>query len=117
MSGRRYEHDAPFGVEVSEHDGVRVFAVHGDVDIVTSSALARGLAEAPPRSVVDLGPCRFLDSTGLRVVLELWMRLGAGFALAVAPDTPPSRVLELAGVDDLPVRASVDEAVAAVRAG
>jgi anti-anti-sigma factor len=100
----------PFRVaEEAGGDGVRVVRVDGELDIATAPKLANTLLRrrAPgERLVLDLSALRFMDSTGLRVLLRA--RLAAdegGWELSLrAVPAPIARLFSLAGViDALPI--------------
>lgn len=105
---------------LSRDDGVRV-RVEGELDVATAPALEEALkrAEASDASgiVIDLTGVSFIDSTGLRTLLEAHARDAGGPEEARLPRlriTPGSeqaqRLFELAGVlDKLPFVAPVDE--------
>ena len=61
------------GLVVTEHDGVAVLAVQGEVDVYTAPRLREKLVElvtqGKHRIVVDLEAVEFLDSTGLGVLV------------------------------------------------
>lgn len=61
------------GLEVSEHDGLTVLAVKGEVDVYTAPRLRERLvhlvSQGIRRIVVDLQGVDFLDSTGLGVLV------------------------------------------------
>ena len=61
------------GLDVTEHDGVAVLAVQGEVDVYTAPRLREKLVElvtqGKHRIVVDLEAVEFLDSTGLGVLV------------------------------------------------
>jgi stage II sporulation protein AA (anti-sigma F factor antagonist) len=84
-------------------DGV-VLRVEGEVDLVTAPALAMALAEAtaePGDVTVDLRQVTFMDSTGLRVLLETRERLdqdGRAMRLQVDESGAVARLLDLVGV-------------------
>jgi anti-anti-sigma factor len=84
-------------------DGV-VLRVEGEVDLVTAPALAMALAEAtaePGDVTVDLRQVTFMDSTGLRVLLETRGRLeqdGRAMRLQVDESGAVARLLDLVGV-------------------
>jgi anti-sigma B factor antagonist len=79
----------------------------GELDISTAAALERVLAElqapdGPARIVVDLRGLRFMDSTGLRLLVTADLRLrGEGRELALIPG-PESvhRVFRLALLEE-----------------
>jgi anti-sigma B factor antagonist len=77
--------------------------LEGDLDVAAAPDLRAALDEAlslhPRRLVLDLAQVRFLDSTGLGVLLSRCRRLaerGGEMALA-RPQAPVARVLELSG--------------------
>lgn len=104
--------------------GVTVLTVCGEIDIASAPRLRQELVrltsecEGSPRIVVDLGGVDLLDTTGIAAVLEGVKRctLRSG-ALALARAEPQvERELEITRIlEVLPVHATVDEAVAAVR--
>ena len=67
------------GLDVDEHEGVTVLAVHGEVDVYTAPRLREKLVELVAqgryRIVVDLEGVEFLDSTGLGVLVGGLKRL------------------------------------------
>jgi anti-anti-sigma factor len=83
-----------------------VLTVAGDVDLATHSRFEAGVEQSWTASedlVIDCSQITFLDSMGLRVLVQARQRAtenGRGFALA-APSEPVLRVLELAGVTSL----------------
>jgi anti-sigma B factor antagonist len=103
---------------------VVVAAITGEIDISNArtleSAIVGELDAEVVGLVVDLGGLSFLDGSGVHLIYRLSDRLrgrGLGFALVVAGDSPPRRVLELTG--PRPVRwihATEDDAIAAVLA-
>lgn len=61
-------------IESRESDGVAHVALAGELDLATApgveEALRRAESGRPPVMVLDLSGLRFLDSTGLRIVLS-----------------------------------------------
>jgi anti-anti-sigma factor len=55
-------------------DGIVCLALHGELDLASAPALESSLLEveqqAPGRLVIDLGDLQFIDSTGLRLLLQ-----------------------------------------------
>jgi anti-sigma B factor antagonist len=89
-------------IDSRERD-VTVVAFHGDLDIVTASAVSAELAEVDPTSdvVVDLGRTTFVDSVTLScfiVASRRHHRHGARFVLADAQGAV-RRVLAITGLD------------------
>jgi anti-sigma B factor antagonist len=92
------------------------------VDISTSpdlrEALAKVLAEGSRAVVVDLGAVKFIDSTGLGVLVGAFTAVrNAGGRLAVVNDhSAVLKVLTITALHDvLGVQPTLDRAVAAVR--
>lgn len=117
-----YKGNAPmdrFAVSVGESGRSRyVVTVRGELDLATADRLWIELEPLlAPESVVVLDGTEitFLDSSGLRVLLQAGNRAtsgGAAFRL-VAPQQAVQRVLDLAGTGDhLQTRDSVDAALA-----
>jgi anti-anti-sigma factor len=97
---------------------VLVIAITGEIDISNARELeaeiAAELPDGDPRLVIDLGGLTFLDAAGVHLLYRLGDRV-PHFALVLAGDGTPRRVLELSG--SRPRRwmhASEDEAVRAV---
>jgi anti-sigma B factor antagonist len=83
-------------------DGCAVVTVSGDLDLLGATRLHRPLMDALAQRVVvlDMADCRFIDSSGLRTVLEAMQRAesaGNSFRMA-AVGRSVVRVLELAGL-------------------
>jgi anti-anti-sigma factor len=87
--------------------GPATLRVEGEIDLSTAEPFRAALVEAlTGRDVlhVDLRAVSFMDSTGLRALLEARRRAedaGAAIALGMEPEGPVERLLELAGVTDL----------------
>jgi anti-anti-sigma factor len=98
---------APFDVRtLAASDGLRV-VVCGELDLNTGpqlvDAVHMGLAGSAPGSVIiDLLATDFVDSSGLRALLDCRRavgKVGARYRLCVTPG-PVTRLLEVAGVTD-----------------
>ena len=108
-----------FAVSVGESgQGRYVVSVRGELDLATADRLWTELEPLlAPQSVVvlDATEITFLDSSGLRVLLQASNRAttgGAAFRL-VAPQHAVQRVLALAGTGDhLQTRETIDAALA-----
>ena len=100
--------DPPFSVRSRVADGTAVVALEGDLDLVSAAEAGEALQTAQAGGgavVLDLRELRFLDSSGLRVVLEAQRRAakaGDGATLRIATgDGEVRRVFELSGVGAL----------------
>jgi anti-sigma B factor antagonist len=95
----------PLRVEIADGP-VPLIRLDGELDLSTVTQLTGAIerAAAParrPRLVVDLTGLEFCDSTGLRALIcavrEVEV-LGGRVVVAVAPDGPLDRLVELAGL-------------------
>ncbi|HWL43974.1 MAG TPA: STAS domain-containing protein [Ilumatobacter sp.] len=78
-------------------------AVVGEIDAHTAPAVAAALAAAEHEPlVIDLSGVEFVDSSGLRVLLEAHQtRQAAGGSLVLSQPSPAvQRVLDVSGVDE-----------------
>ncbi|MFN2320496.1 MAG: STAS domain-containing protein [Dermatophilaceae bacterium] len=110
-------------VTTSQHDGVFVIAFGGDIDVASAvtvrDALDRVIAAGHHLIVMDLDEVRFLDSTGLGVMvgrLKAVRDLGGDMHLVcTAPRI--TRVMAITSLDEVfTIHDSADEAVAALTA-
>lgn len=98
-----------FTLVVSDVGTTRTITPHGELDIATvdtaGEALVTAFADGHETVVLDLAETTFLDSTGVRLVLEANARARRGNARLVVLPGPPhvQRVFEVCGLtDDLP---------------
>ncbi len=94
-----------------------ILSLQGEVDISTVDALEEQIDQClkqGSRLILDLSGVSFIDSTGLRLVINTRERLSEGGELAlVAQDGPVTRLLEITGLDGaFPVFATVEEVTA-----
>lgn len=94
------------GVQTEERDGLVRIALEGELDLSTTAQLEEELhrveADEPGLIVLDLAALRFLDSTGLRVVVTADARArdaGRRLALVRGPDTV-HRVFTITRLDE-----------------
>jgi anti-anti-sigma factor len=92
-------------IEVTEDGAALVVALAGEVDLRSAGRLGVALNAVVRHGsgpvVVDLGGLRFMDSSGLALLVNAARRLehaDRGFAIA-APPGPPRRAIELARLD------------------
>jgi anti-anti-sigma factor len=104
--------------------GSMIATLSGDLDIANAELLVEsviaGVETDPPLGVVlDFTGVPFMDSTGLRAILEIAQRLeedAAGLVL-LNPANSVSKLLSLAGLDErIPVVASMEQAEAVLAA-
>jgi anti-anti-sigma factor len=88
-------------------NGTASIALEGELDLASAPALEERLAAVedgrPTRVVVDLGRLAFIDSTGLRVLLQANARADEGeHELVLRPgDADVQRVFEVTGAIDV----------------
>jgi anti-anti-sigma factor len=96
---------APFSVSVEQTDARLLVSARGELDLATAPELEDALL--PPLHggadvVLDLRALEFMDSTGVRVIVAAHLAAqehDGAFAVAVVPDGPVARVLEISGLD------------------
>ena len=98
--------ELPFGFEIREGADLTTLTLTGDLDLVTAGDVEpalRGAQESSTTVALDFRGLRFIDSSGLRLVLDAQRRArAAGTRLLVAPgDGPIRRVFDLSGVGTL----------------
>jgi anti-sigma B factor antagonist len=89
---------ATFRAHVRQESGVVVLVAEGELDLVGAPRLIEALPdEGTQPLVLDLGAVQFMDSSGLRSLLEARQAcLDAGRPFAIArPSDAVTRVLEL----------------------
>ena len=104
MSATHLETDHQFRLDIEpEREAVRV-CPQGEVDLATTGEIREKCEEMSAlgfrRVVLDLRGVTFVDSTGVRLALELWESSQAGaweFAVIEGP-APVQRIFELTGV-------------------
>ena len=95
----RHVREEPFSVTVDTTETGAVIEARGELDLATADALATAIADAAGRTTtLDLSGIRFIDSTGLRLLLVNARTLGD--ALSIIPSPAVTRTLEIAGVTD-----------------
>jgi anti-anti-sigma factor len=111
-------------IDVRNDDGVIVARVEGEVDLSNARELGERLTAAVPNAalgvVMDLSGTTYLDSSGVHLMFELAARLGSRqqqLRVALPETAPLRRVLTVVDLEStVPIAASVDEAVAEIRA-
>ena len=95
----------PFSTElVTDEDGNAVVIVHGEIDLYTAprllAALLEACAEHDGRVVVDMADVSFMDSQGVKVLLQAHEACDVDLARLVvrSPQPQTRQVLELTGI-------------------
>jgi anti-sigma B factor antagonist len=109
--------DAPLKVDARREGPAVVLSVAGEIDLSTVGHLRAACADAEQASrlVVDLRDVGFMDTSGVRLVVELQRAEDAGGAelVLVADGRPVLRLLDMAGLTQrLRIVASQEEALA-----
>jgi anti-anti-sigma factor len=110
-------------MELSGEDVV-VARLTGEIDLSNATQVGEGLATGVPNTalglVIDLTATSYLDSSGVHLVFDLAERLRRRqqqLRVVVPEGAPVRRVLRIVELDgSVPVLATVDEAVAQIRA-
>jgi anti-sigma B factor antagonist len=106
----------PFGIERRRRGDALVVAVTGEIDLATAPAVSDAAMEhGVERVVLDLRAVSFMDTSGIRLIVELLREEAEGGpALVIVADHPPVlRLLDMAGLTSrLRLTGDVDEALA-----
>jgi anti-sigma B factor antagonist len=94
--------DVPVRLSTVELDASTI-ALTGEIDAHTAPDLAARYADLPPGDgdfTIDMSKVEFMDSSGLRVVIELHQRAEQASRRLVlrAPSQPVARLIELSGL-------------------
>ena len=97
------QEDVTFGIDVREGPEGTVVTPRGELDLATAGQLRDALAAVEGPLTLDLSALRFVDTSGLRLVLEVTDQARRdGRAFAVVPGIPAvQRLFEVAGVTEL----------------
>ena len=93
-------------LRVRERGALVMATVEGEIDLSNAGSLLEKLTGAVTNSarglVLDLLGLEFLDSSGIHMLYDVAERLATrqqGFAVVLAPDSPPRRAIEVSGVE------------------
>jgi anti-anti-sigma factor len=94
----------PFSISVTP-DGDQVFvSPAGEIDMATVGALRTRMAELGEqgfaRVVLDLRAVTFIDSSGLKLILDGISEKRSGFGVVAGPE-PVQRMFEILGITDV----------------
>jgi anti-anti-sigma factor len=93
--------DLDFDLTVAREEGATRLTLRGELDLGTAAQLERALAEADGEVLLDLRGLTFMDSTGVRVVLEAAEAGGPGLRMLL-PSSGDARVtIDESGIEQL----------------
>ena len=105
--------DVPFRIELADGPEGPVVRPHGELDLATQQELRDALTAHAGRGrlTLDLSELRFLDTSGLRLILETAEAARRdGFTFGVIPGPPAvQRLFEIAGVSEMVPFLDVEE--------
>lgn len=88
-------------VEERSHQGWKLLDVSGELDMATAQQLGQALADAAGTKVIlDMVDVTFIDSVGLRTLIQARQQFGDESFHVVAPDGPVRRLLQLTKLED-----------------
>ena len=110
---------APAEIVLDERGSSVVARLSGEVDMSNATYVREQLLASMPNEaaimVLDIGGCRYLDSAAIEVLFDVSRRLARRrqeLRIAMPPDSPLKRVLELTEVHTAaPVYDSLDAAL------
>ena len=96
----------PMSVEIVSRPNSTTVKVTGDVDIDSKARLEAAMLQpgvAPRNLILDLSGVTFIDSLGLRLLLEVHhgCQMRSGSLLVAAPSDAVRRVFELTKLDEV----------------
>ena len=93
------------GFETEEGEGLVRVVLSGELDVASAPAVEEQLlelesGELPPRVILDLTALRFIDSTGLSLLINADRRARrAGWRVTIVSGSgPPRRILDTTGL-------------------
>lgn len=99
------EDDLETRLKIRRANGSSQLALAGELDLSTVEELSAALNELVPeggRIVLDVSELSFMDSTGLRVLLDVATRLREGGTVVLrGPQDQVRRVIEISGVESV----------------
>lgn len=88
-------------VEERFHQGWKLLDVSGELDMATAQQLGKALADAAGTKVIlDMVDVTFIDSVGLRTLIQARQQFGDESLHVVAPEGPVRRLLQLTKLED-----------------
>jgi anti-anti-sigma factor len=93
--------DLDFDLTVTQEEGVSRVAMRGELDLGSAEELERALAEAGDDVLLDLRGLMFMDSTGVRVLLEAAERGRPGLRIVPPRDGDARVTIDETGIAPL----------------
>lgn len=106
---------SPLAVIRETLPNAEVLHVFGDADIATASELESSINEIDSSLpvIVNLTECRFIDTTGISVLIRGYKRLGDLFRIVITPRSQVERILKITHLPSIvSVAASLEESLA-----
>ena len=93
----------PFSVEARKvFTGETMVTVIGEIDLATTPQVQKEVSRFKSRVVLDLRKVDFIDSTGIRMLIqEKKRRVAAGSDLRLLVNPTVRRLVELTGIDEM----------------
>jgi anti-anti-sigma factor len=95
-------------IHLANEAGIVVAGITGEIDLSNADRLITKITDAVPNEaiglIVDLGDVDFMDSAGIRMLLELAKRLewrGQALRLVVAVEARVRKMLTISGLDSV----------------
>jgi anti-sigma B factor antagonist len=104
-----YDEDVEFSIEERRHDGTVVLTLRGDLDLASADVVRARLdelREAGEPALLDIDELDFMDSSGLRLVLDAAAasdKTGWGFSVTHGPEQVQRLFESTAVTERLPI--------------
>jgi anti-anti-sigma factor len=101
----RYVPEPPFEVHLTHHGASSILSLSGEFDLAAAQEVRDRLQQLrldePRALVLDMRDISFIDSSGIRVILEIWNDSRQnGFSLGVVPGDRVRSVLQVVQLED-----------------
>jgi anti-anti-sigma factor len=93
--------DLDFDLTVAREEGATRLTLRGELDLGTAAQLEQALAEADGNVLLDLRGLTFMDSTGVRVLLEAAEAGGPGLGMLLPASGDARVTIDQSGIEQL----------------
>jgi anti-sigma B factor antagonist len=93
--------DLDFDLTVAREEGATRLTLRGELDLGTAAQLERALADANGDVLLDLRGLTFMDSTGVRVLLEAAEAGGPGLRMMLPASGDARVTIDQSGIEQL----------------